>query len=90
MPIIQLAEFSIYVRKVTGSSPVGHIRIMKNKNKTLWGIWWAACVFGDNPILSFAKAAKKSGYTYEDCYKFIWTAAGLVELSRVKYIWELS
>lgn len=61
-----------------------------NQAKTLFDIWYRNSIIGNNPILSFAKAAKKSGYTYEDCRKFIWTAAGLEELSRVKHIWELS
>jgi hypothetical protein len=61
-----------------------------NNTQTLWSIWWGSSVIGDNPILSFAKAAKRSGYSYDDCRRFIWTAAGLEELDRVKYIWKQS
>jgi hypothetical protein len=58
--------------------------------KSLFDIWWDAAICKDG-IKTFAQRAKRAGYSYEDCRRFIWTAAGSERLHEVKdEVWKPS
>jgi len=60
------------------------------KKKSLFDIWWDAAICKDG-IKVFAQRAKRAGYSYDDCRRFIWTAAGEQRLNEVKdEVWKPS